>query len=151
MIYSFLCPPPCTFCPCVHWAQGTQKNCSETDGCSVAHIIKHQSTRNNTQCCVLCDAGCCYVHVDIHFYTPCCILYVRSLLSMACCPGQYACKNVGQLDWLQGVGVRLHWDQLFHRCRTIKPKDYFGDCVNLSVFLRHSPFCRSYHISLSGD
>lgn len=123
----FLCPPP----PSTLLALSVLV-CTETDGCSSARIIKHQSTRNNAH------AVCMW----------------RSLPHLGSLPRAPCARrrNPGQLDWLQGAAVRLRSDQLFHRCGTIRPeKDYFGDCVNLSVFCVTLHSARSYHVSLSGD
>lgn len=59
-------------------------------------------------------------------------------VSLPGCTAQVSASRKIWVNLLQGVGVRLHWDPPFHRSRTIRPEEHFGDCVNLSVFLRHS-------------
>lgn len=137
--YTIFFSPSCTLNPCVLWVQGSQKRCSETDGSSVVHIIKYQSTRNNTQSCMLCNAGCvCWcMHVGPHLYT--CSSYMLS-------PWLAAHSNMHlekfRPKWLvTRCWCKITLKSVIPSLQNNKAQRLFWRLRQLECFLRHSPFC----------
>lgn len=136
MIYSFLAPPPCTLCPCVHRVQGSQKKKKKKLPWDwwPGRIIKHHSSRNNTRRCTLWDAGCCYVHVCIHLYTP-------------SPPPRLAAQANMHVEKFRPTWLATRcWCKIALRSvipslQNNEAKTLFWRLRQLERFLRHSPFC----------